>query len=105
MTDLAKDRAQQIARRVAEKKRLYARRVTFLLCTICALCVCGITGILYAVGTPGVSMVIGGYSAVLLRDGAGAYIVIGLAAFALGTAVTLLCMRYREKTMDKRTPE
>ena len=38
-----------------------------------------------------------GYGSVILQNGAGGYILIGLGAFILGTAVTLLCIRIRQK--------
>ena len=38
-----------------------------------------------------------GYGSVILQNGAGGYILIGLGAFILGTAVTLFCLRIRQK--------
>lgn len=38
-----------------------------------------------------------GYGSVVLQNGAGGYILIGLGAFVLGTAVTLFCLRIRQK--------
>ena len=54
--------------------------------------------------SPGVAAVADGYGAVLLRDGAGAYIVIGLLAFALGVAATVLCIRLKDRAA-RRMPE
>ena len=39
--------------------------------------------------------------AVLLRDGAGAYVVIGIASFVVGVAVTVLCIRLKNKSTNR----
>ena len=43
------------------------------------------------------AVVADGYGAVLLRDGAGAYVVIGVIAFAAGVAATVLCVRLKKQ--------
>ena len=43
-----------------------------------------------------------GYGSVILQKGAGGYILIGLGAFILGTAVTLFCIRIRQ-SLDQRS--
>ena len=59
-------------------------------------------GILFrSVQTPGVVEVANGYGAVLLRDGAGAYVVIGIAAFVIGVTVTVLCIRLKNKSTNR----
>ena len=40
-----------------------------------------------------------GYGSVVLQNSAGGYILIGLGAFLLGTAVTLFCLRIRQKQL------
>lgn len=37
------------------------------------------------------------YGSVLLRGGASAYIVVGIAAFAVGVTVTMICIRCKKK--------
>ena len=39
----------------------------------------------------------------LLRDGAGAYVVIGIAAFVIGVSVTVLCIRLKNKSANRTT--
>ena len=46
---------------------------------------------------PGISSVAEGYGAVLLRNGADLYVTIGIAAFAAGVVMTIICIRYRKK--------
>ena len=51
--------------------------------------------------SPGVAAVADGYGAVLLRDGAEAYVVVGLLAFALGVLATLLCVRMKNSAAKR----
>ena len=51
--------------------------------------------------SPGVAAVADGYGAVLLRDGAGAYVVVGLLAFALGVLATVLCVRMKDGAAER----
>ena len=87
--------------RVREKRK---RREQWIRSSLTGTSLCllaGIVWLLKGVQTPGVSTVAGSYSAVLLRDGAGAYILVGIAAFVLGVVVTMLCIRYK---MQKGNP-
>ena len=52
--------------------------------------------------SPSVAAVADGYGAVLLRDGAVTYVVIGIAAFVVGVSVTVLCIRLKNKS-ERRT--
>ena len=99
------DRVLRIEKRLRAKRRRIWHRVNALLYAVCALSVCGVGWILCTEQTPGVSMVHGGYGTVLLRDEAGAYVVVGIAAFALGVSITMLCVRYREQRNHGGDPE
>ena len=41
------------------------------------------------------------YGSVLLRGGASAYVVVGIAAFAVGVTVTMICIRLKNKSKDR----
>ena len=41
------------------------------------------------------------YGSVLLRGGASAYIVVGIAAFVVGVTVTMICIRLKNKSKDR----
>ena len=96
MTRRTEIRVREVHRRVREKRK---RREQWIRRTVCLRA--GIVWLLKGVQTPGVSTVAGSYSAVLLRDGAGAYILVGIAAFVLGVMVTMLCIWYK---MQKGNP-
>ena len=99
MTRRTEIRVREVHRRVREKRRRRERRIRSSLTGTSLCLLAGIVWLLKGVQTPGVSTVAGSYSAVLLRDGAGAYILVGIAAFVL--VVTMLCIRYK---MQKGNP-
>lgn len=46
--------------------------------------------------------VAGGWSAVLLQRGTGAYVVVGVGAFIVGVAFTVACFRIQEQKLKKK---
>ena len=87
---------------VSEKTRLRVERITGVLCAMCAVFAFGIYRVIagsYIGGiiTESTGHGTAGYGAVLLHDGANAYIIVGLAACAAGAALTALCIRFRGK--------
>ena len=92
-------------REIRNKTRQYRKRyeARLLSClTLCSLFLLAGIGVLFRrVQTPGVVSVVNGYGAVLLRDGAGAYVVVGVAAFAIGVALTVLCIRLKNKSTNR----
>ena len=52
----------------------------------------------------GISSVAEGYGAVLLRSGAGLYVIVGIVAFVVGMTLTVICIRCR-KNSGNRTLE
>lgn len=103
MTRRTEIRVREVHRRVREKRRRRERRIRSGLTGTSLCLLAGIVWLLKGVQTPGVSTVAGSYSAVLLRDGAGAYILVGIAAFVLGVVVTMLCIRYRVRKGNQMT--
>ena len=68
----------------------------------CSLFLLAGIGVLFrSVQTPGVAAVADGYGAVLLRDGAVTYVVIGIAAFVVGVSVTVLCIRLKNRSASR----
>ena len=102
MTGKTETRMREIRCRTRQyRKRYEAQLLSFL--TVCSLFLLAGIGVLFrSVQTPGIPAVANGYGAVLLRDGAGAYVVIGIAAFVIGVSVTVLCIRLKNRSA-KRT--
>lgn len=104
MTETTEIRMREIHGRTRRYRARYeAWRLSWL--AVCGLILLTGIGLLMNSGqSPSVAAVADGYGAVLLRDGAGAYIVIGLLAFALGVAATVLCIRLKDRAA-RRMPE
>lgn len=102
MTGKTETRMQQIRRRTRRYRKRQEARLISSLAVCCLLLIAGIGVLLGRVQTPSVAAVSQGYGGVLLRDGAGAYVVIGVAAFFLGVSVTVLCIRLKKKPSNQR---
>lgn len=97
MTGQTKARTREILRRTARKRKLYFRRTVSCLVVSIFILIVGMAGILANTQTAGMASVPGGCSSVLLREGAGGYIVVAIGSFACGTAAALVGMRLRER--------
>ena len=98
MTGKTETRMREIRCRTRQYRKRYETRL-FSCLTLCSLfLLAGIWVLFRSVQTPSIPAVANGYGGVLLRDGAGAYVVIGIAAFVIGVAVTVLCIRLKNKS-------
>ena len=101
MTGKTETRIQEIRCRTRQYRKRYETRLLSCL-TLCSLFLLAGIGVLFrSVQTPGIVSVAEGYGGVLLRSGAGAYVVIGIAAFAIGVSVTVLCIRLKNKSTNR----
>lgn len=103
MTCRTEIRVQEIHRRTRRYRQRYENRSLSSLTAFSLFLLAGICALLQRTQAGGVSAVTEGYGSVLLREGAGEYIVVGIAAFVVGVAVTILCIRYRKKPSDNRS--
>lgn len=97
MTGTTDSRIQEIYRRTKQYRQRLERRVLSMLTACTLLLLTGIGQLLQQVQTPGISTVANAYGAVLLRNDVGAYIVLGIVAFAAGVAFTVICIRWKKK--------
>ena len=106
MTDRGDLRMGRIRSRTRQYRQRYERQALSRLTVCCLLLLAGIAVLLKEVQSPGVSAVADGYGAVLLRDSAGGYITIGIAAFVIGVVLTVACIRYRtQKQLRSKSAE
>ena len=100
MNGMTETRMREIRSRTRQYRKRYETRL-FSCLTVCSLfLMAGIGAFLKTVQTPGIVSVAEGYGAVLLRNGAGSYVVLGIAAFVIGVAVTVLCIRLKNKSTN-----
>ena len=95
-------RMQKILHRTHQLRRRRIQRSNFLLSTACLLLTAEIAALLHQRHLPGVSVVLSGYSSVLLHSGTDAYIVVGILSFVIGVLFTLLCIRYKRRSLLSR---
>ena len=101
MTGKKETRMREIRSRTRQYRKRYETRLLSCL-TVCSLFLLTGIGVLFgSMQTPGIASVAEGYGGVLLRDGAGAYVVIGIAAFVIGVSVTGLCIRLKNKSTNR----
>ena len=91
------DRTQKILCRTRQLRRKQELRSSCILSAVCLLLTGGISALLLQGHTPGCSVVLAGYGAVLLHSGTEGYVVISLISFVVGALFTLLCLRYRQR--------
>ena len=101
MTGRTEIRVREIHRRTRRYRRRYERRVLSTLSVCSLLLFAGIGILLRKVQSGGVPTVADGYGSVLLRGGASAYVVVGIAAFVVGVTVTVICIRLKNKSTDR----
>ena len=101
MTGKTETRVREIRSRTRQYRRQHENRVLFSLAAFSLFLLAGIGVLLRSVQTPGVAAVADGYGAVLLRDGAVTYVVIGIAAFVVGVSVTVLCIRLKNRSANR----
>ena len=103
MTGKTETRMWEIRCRTRQYRKRYEVRLLSCL-TVCSLFLLAGIGVLFrSVQTPGIVSVAEGYGAVLLRSGAGAYVIVGIAAFVIGMALTVFCIRLKNKSTITRT--
>lgn len=88
---------KEIHIRTQRYRRRYDKHILFGLTMMNLFLLTGIGVLLRSLQMPGISMVVGGYGTVLLREGASSYIVVGIVAFVTGIVFTVICIRGRKK--------
>ena len=101
MYDTAK-RVALVKQRVRENNRRRQRRGIYGLSAACMLLFAVLT---QAAGTavgPGQPEAWGMFGAMLLREDAGGYVLVGVVCFAAAAAITALCFRLRNREKQKK---
>ena len=101
MTGRTERRIREIRRRTRQYRKRYEGRVLSTLSVCSLLLFAGIGILLRRVQSGGVATVADSYGSVLLRGGTSAYVVVGIAAFAVGVTVTMICIRLKNKSKDR----
>ena len=101
MYDTAR-RVALVKQRVQENARRRQRRGIYGLSAACMLLCAVLTQAAGTVVGPGQTAAQGIFGAMLLREDAGGYVLVGVVSFAAAAAITALCFRLRNRENRKK---
>ena len=99
------DTARRVAlvkQRVRENTRRRQRREVGGLSAVCLLLLAALMQTAGTVVAPGQTAAWGSFGAMLLRQDAGGYVLVGVVSFAAAAAITALCFRLRIRENQKK---
>ena len=101
MYDTAR-RVALVKQRVRENTRRRQRREVGGLSAVCLLLLAALMQAAGTVVAPGQTAAWGAFGAMLLRQDAGGYVLVGVVSFAAAAAITALCFRLRIRENQKK---
>ena len=101
MYDTAR-RVGLVKKRVREMTRRKRRRGIYGLSAMCMLLFAVLMQTAGTVVGPGQTAAWGAFGAMLLREDAGGYVLVGVVCFAAAAAITALCFRLRNREKQKK---
>ena len=101
MYDTAR-RVALVKQRVRENTRRRQRRGIYGLSAACMLLFAVLMETAGTLVAPGQTAAWGSFGAMLLREDAGGYVLVGVVAFAAAAAITALCFRLRSKENHRK---
>ena len=101
MYDTAR-RVTLVKQRVRENTRRRQRRGIYGLSAMCMLLFAALMQAAGTVVAPGQTAAWGSFGAMLLREDAGGYVLVGAVSFAAAAAITALCFRLRIRENQKK---
>ena len=104
MYDTAR-RVALVKQRVRENTRRRQRREAISLSAFCLMLFTALAGAADALIVRGQTAAWGVFGAMLLREDAGGYVLVGVAAFAAAVVLTVVCMRLHEREKQKQKHE
>ena len=104
MYDTAR-RVALVKQRVRENNRRRQRRGIYGLSAACMLLFAVLMQAADAFVVHGQTAAWGSFGAMLLREDAGGYVLVGVAAFAAAVVLTVVCMRLHEREKQKQKHE
>ena len=101
MYDTAR-RVALVKQRVQENTRRRQRREVGGLSAVCLLLLAALMESADALIAPGQTAAWGAFGAMLLREDAGGYVLVGVVCFAAAVVITVLCFRLRNRENQKK---
>ncbi|MEG1857501.1 MAG: hypothetical protein RR216_02080 [Pseudoflavonifractor sp.] len=90
---------EQVIARTKRRRRQRERQLIGGLRALCLLLTASLAGVFHTVtrGIPRGSPATEAYAAVMLHEGAGGYVLVGVLAFAIGAAIAIVCILWHRK--------
>ena len=101
MYDTAR-RVELVKRQIRKNTRRRQKRGIGRLSAVCMLLFAALTQTADRVVGQGQTAAWGGFGAMLLREDAGGYVLVGVVSFAAAAAITALCFRLRNREKQKK---
>ena len=95
-------RVALVKQRVQENTRRRQRREAISLSAVCMLLCAALMQTAGAVVGPGQTAAWGAFGAMLLREDAGGYVLVGVVCFAAAVVITALCFRLKSKENQRK---
>ena len=95
-------RVALVKQRVRENTRRRQRREVGGLSAVCLLLLAALMQTVGTVVAPGQTAAWGSFGAMLLRQDAGGYVLVGVVSFAAAVVITVLCFRLRKRENQKK---
>lgn len=95
-------RGALVKQRVRENTRRRQRREAISLSAVCMLLCAALMQTAGTVVGPGQTAAWGAFGAMLLREDAGGYVLVGVVCFAAAVVITVLCFRLRNRENQKK---
>ena len=95
-------RVALVKQRMRENTRRRQRREAISLSAVCMLLCAALMQTAGTVVGPGQTAAWGAFGAMLLREDAGGYVLVGVVCFAAAAAITALCFRLRSRENQKK---
>ena len=98
-------RVALVKQRVRENTRRRQRREAISLSAVCMLLCAALMQTAGTVVGPGQTAAWGAFGAMLLREDAGGYVLVGVASFTAAAVLTVVCMRLHEREKREKNNE
>lgn len=95
-------RIQEIERRTMIKRQKRDSFINAVMSVVCMLILICVGVLMNDVQNYGIADVNSAYGSVLLREGACAYILVGIIAFVIGVSFTVICIRLHGKNKEEK---
>ena len=101
----AATRVRLVKSSLRQRRRRREKRTLCVLSALCLLLCVSLVGTIGALTGFGQPVALGMYGSILLHEGVGGYVLVGLLAFTAAVLLTVLCIRYRERNPKRRPKE